>query len=99
MREGVGQAPLHNEKVRGHSEIKVPGGAVLNIPNSPRPGGLQRSEIKADGRYITRNRLSCVTLESYFHVPGFPHLQKRDAMIILTTWCGCSENLVDVKLL
>lgn len=25
-REEVGQTPLHSEKVRGHSEIKVPGG-------------------------------------------------------------------------
>lgn len=51
----MGQTPQHSEKVRGNSEIKVPGRLLLNILFSPPPAGWQGSEKTTEGRYIRRN--------------------------------------------
>ena len=45
-----------------------------------------------------RNLFSCVTLESCFYVPRFPHLQKGSRMVTLMISCGSLEDHMYLKL-
>ena len=62
-REEEGQTPTA-QWGQVHSETKMPGRLLLNIPNPP--PGMQRPEVRGEEGHIMRNLLSYVTLKNYF---------------------------------